>query len=396
MTNTDYGAANAVFGAADRAGDYIEDDTVHLPPLRRTTPETDPAKDSEPRIDAESDSLIPEASPASGALPSSSVLFNSPAAGLAAASRATDPARAATGIRGALAKLGLPIAPSAAETNTRRLEEVRLDNVRAVRQTTWLRAVGILVANPKGGVGKTPVAILLGGVLAAIRGGSVAILEVSDDPGALNFRAEGNPTFGLGELVRDLDHVTTAGRLAGYTAPQESFASVIGSTGRRDHLTAESVIAVSRVVDEFYGVRVMDSGNVPTSSAFKGAVSVADVIVIPIMNAGDSVLEAIQLLDELRDAGGPSADLANHAIAIRLTDGRPENAAVTAEVERLLIHSGVASIHEIPYDAHIAERGQLTLAKLHPATRAAFEAAAATIVRSLHIPEATAHPTRKA
>jgi MinD-like ATPase involved in chromosome partitioning or flagellar assembly len=275
--------------------------------------------------------------------------------------------------------------------------DVRITHETTVRQATWTRAVSILVNNPKGGTGKTPTALLLGGVLAAIRGGSVAILEVSDDPGALNFRAEGDPQLGLGELVRDITHVRTAGRLAGYTAPQTSFASVIGSTGRRERLTGDSVIAVTSVIDEFYGIRVMDSGNVTTSSAFQGAVSVSDVLVIPVMNAGDSVLEAIQLLEELRDAGGASAELANRAIAVRLTDGRPENEAVRQEVERLLTQTGVIALHEIPYDSHIAERGPITLARLNPATRDAFTAAAASVVRSLQSAVSSApSQTRKA
>ncbi|MDJ0324350.1 hypothetical protein QMG61_11315 [Cryobacterium sp. PH31-AA6] len=314
---------------------------------------------------------------------STSVLFGGSAAGLAAASRPTAPAKATTGFRGALASLGLPVGPGAAELRERRRTELRTTHETTVRQATWTRAVSVLVNNPKGGTGKTPTALLLGGVLAAIRGGSVAILEVSDDPGALNFRAEGNPLLGLGELVRDVDQIGTAGRLAGYTAPQTSFASVIGSTGRRDRLTGESVVAVSNVIDDFYSIRVMDSGNVPTSSAFRGAVSVSDVLVIPVMNAGDSVLEAIQLLEELRAEGGPSAELANRAIAIRLTDGRPENDAVRHEVERLLNQAGVSALHEIPYDTHIAERGQLTLGSLNPATRDAFVAAAASVVRAL-------------
>ncbi|TFD84039.1 hypothetical protein E3T61_19930 [Cryobacterium lactosi] len=401
MSDTSHRSTRDVFGAADRAGDYVEEDTTHIaPPTPRRLAETTegaptllPAPiDAEPVITPVHVEPTPEG-PATVNLASTSVLFGGTAAGLVAGSRMTNPAKATTGFRGALASLGLPVGPSAAELGERRLQEQHTANETTVRQATWTRAVSVLVNNPKGGTGKTPTALLLGGVLAAIRGGSVAILEVSDDPGALNFRAEGNPQLGLGELVRDIDQVGTVGRLAGYTAPQTSFASVIGSTGRRERLTGDSVVAVSNVIDEFYAIRVMDSGNVPTSSAFQGAVSVADVLVIPVMNAGDSVLEAIQLLEELRAAGGDSADLANRAIAIRLTDGRPENDAVRQEVERLLNQAGVNALHDIPYDAHIAERGQLTLAQLQPATRDAFVAAAASVVRALQSAVSTA-PTQ--
>ena len=390
MSDTSRTNTGDVFGAADRAGDYIEEDTALTAPAlpqRQGEPRArlKPAlvTDSEDADRGTLPTLVSSAAPGGNTGSSSSVLFGSFAAGLAAASRTHNPAKASTGFRGVLAGLGLPVGPGQAEITSRHREELCIADETTVRQATWTRAVSILVNNPKGGTGKTPTALLLGGVLAAIRGGSVAILEVSDDPGALNFRAEGNPQLGLGELARDIDQIGTAGRLAGYTAPQTSFASVIGSTGRRERLTGDSVIALTSVIDEFYAIRVMDSGNVTTSSAFQGAVSVSDVLVIPVMNAGDSVLEAIQLLEELRSAGGASAELANTAIALRLTDGRPENNAVSEEVERLLKQAGVSALHEIPYDSHIAERGQLTLSNLNPATRNAFTAAAASVVRSL-------------
>ena len=384
MTDRDRVNMGDVFGAADRAGDYIEEDTVLSVPTidRRRVEMREGGLPVLPPMPEEPDVLL-ASPPVDADRASTSVLFGSSAAGLVAASRPRNPAKATKGFRGALASMGLPVGPSPAEVDERRREELRVANETIVRQATWTRAVSVLVNNPKGGTGKTPTALLLGGVLAAIRGGSVAILEVSDDPGALNFRAEGNPQLGIGELVRDVDQITTAGRLAGYTAPQTSFASVIGSTGRRERLTGESVVAVANVIDEFYAIRVMDSGNVPTSDAFQKAVSVSDVLVIPVMNAGDSVLEAIQLLEELRATGSDSAALANRAIAIRLTDGRLENDAVRVEVERLLNQAGVTALHDIPYDPHIAERGQLTLAALSPATRDAFVAAAASVVRSL-------------
>lgn len=398
-----------VFGAASRASDYIEEDTVGAERLgRRSAPDgvsglrpippmpASPVSAEEAVEPPPSLAVVPEEPTASEAAAeppaerrpvdreaSASVLFG----GAAAAAPTAVSGKATKGFRGALASIGLPIKPSAAETAelaaVAEAEALRAQNKTIIRQATWTRAVSILVNNPKGGTGKTPTSLLLGGIIASIRGGSTAIVEFSDDPGALNYRAEGSPRLGLGELVRDVAGIKTAGQLHGYTAPQTSFANVIASTGRRERLTGDAVVAVSNVIDEFYGIRVMDTGNQPTSSAFRGAVSVADVLVIPVLNAGDSVLEAIQLLDELRDAGGQPAELADRAIAVRLTDGRPESETVREEVARLLHDAGVRALHEIPYDEHIAARGQLTLASLNPATREAFAAAAAAVVRTL-------------
>ena len=293
------------------------------------------------------------------------------------------PRVAKTGARGMLARLGMKVQPGAAELAALDIAEQRRRHEDVVRQATWTRAVSILVANPKGGVGKTPTAVLLGGMLAAIRGGSVCIIEVSDDPGALTFRTEGSPTRGLGELVRDAATIRSAGQLAGYTAPQSSFAAVIGSVGPRPRLEGEHVTAITGIVDDYFSIRVMDSGNQPSSTAFRAAAETADVLVIPIFNAGDAALEAAGLLDALRAVGGKSAQLADTAIVLRLHDGRPENPQVVKRVESILSSYGIDQVHTIPYDPHIAERGQLSLGKLAAGTNFAITAAAADVVATL-------------
>ncbi|MBM7470547.1 nucleotide-binding protein [Subtercola frigoramans] len=384
-----------VFPGASSADEYTEDDFT---PHDHPTPHVAPASELTAPEDVSTSEFadeVPRSADTDGSAAVRSSIFDNPAAGLTAAAHTPTVPAATTGVRGLLSRLGIRMAPSAHELAELGRADARRQDETVVRQATWTRAVSVLVANPKGGTGKTPTALILGGVLASIRGGSVAVVEVADDPGALTFRAEGNPALGLGDLMRDVDQITNAGQLAGYTAPQTSFAAVIGSTGRRPRLTGEAVVDISRVIDEFYAIRVMDSGNQPTSSAFQGAVSVADALVIPVMNAGDSTLEAIRLLTELRAAGGPAAALANRAIAIRLIDGRPENAAVTDEVTRLLTEAGISTIHDIPYDRHIAERGQITLATLTPATADAFTSAAATVVKTLQTAARTTTNTRK-
>lgn len=302
---------------------------------------------------------------------------------LGSISTTTEPDIARKGLRGAIAKLGVHVAPGTAERAAlERAEQLRRFE-ETVRQATWTRAVSVLVANPKGGVGKTPTALLLAGTLAAIRGGSVCVMEVSDDPGALTYRSEGTPARGIGELVRDADDISNAGQLAGYTAPQSSFAAVIGSVGSRPRLDGPAVTAAAAVIDDYFAIRVMDSGNQPSSSAFHAAVAAADVLVIPILNAGDAALEAAALLDVLRSAGGRAGELAATAIVVRLQDGRPENPHVVDRVDRILASYGITHIHLIPYDPHIAERGQLTLSKLAPQTRRAFTATAADVVATL-------------
>jgi MinD-like ATPase involved in chromosome partitioning or flagellar assembly len=290
---------------------------------------------------------------------------------------------ATQGWRGLMSRLGLKMEPGEAEKQQLQAAAQLGQWETVIRQFVGTEAVGVLVANPKGSSGKTPTSIVLGGLLATIRGGSVAVLEVSDDRGTLSFRAEGNPSRGVAELVRDADGIRSAGQLAGYTAPQTSYASIIGSVGNRAPLTHDDVVAAARVIDEFYAIRVMDSGNQPTSSAFAGAIETTDALVVPVLNSADVVLEAVAMLDRLRSESSKGAQLANTAIIVRLIDGRPENPQLVARLDNIIDRAGVGGVFTIPYDPHIAERGQITLSKVSPATRAAFTAAAAAVVHTI-------------
>jgi len=361
------------FAGAQRASKYIEATTA---PLERAAPETAPV--ATPDADE-------QMTPAAVDEQTIATETSDEDVDLGTLSIAVAPRVARRGARGILAKLGLKVGPGPSEVAAITIAESQRRFEDVIRQATWTRAVSILIANPKGGVGKTPTALLLGGMLAAVRGGSVCIMEVSDDPGALTFRSEGSPNRGLGELIRDAATIRSAGQLAGYTAPQTSFAAVVGSVGPRPRLEGEDVTAVANVIDDHFSIRVMDSGNQPSSTAFKAAIDAADVLVIPTFDAGDAALEAAGLLDTLRAAGGKSAQLADKAIVVRLHDGRPENPQVIKRVDGILKSYGLTHVHTIPYDPHIAERGQLSLAKLAAPTHQAITAAAADVVAALQL-----------
>jgi MinD-like ATPase involved in chromosome partitioning or flagellar assembly len=355
------------FQNAARASAYVEEATVSRPD-RDLEPEAalEPTPADGPEVDAEQVEAQEEA-------PIDIANLTSTAA----------PTVARTGWRGLLGRTGIKLAPGAAERTAIEQAERLRESERVIRQATFPRAVGILVANRKGGVGKTPTSLILGGILASIRGGSVAVIEVSDDPGTLIYRAEGSPCRGLGELTREYAEVHSMGSLANYTAPQTSFASVIGTTGIRPRLDANDVLNASAVIDRYHQVRVMDSGNQPSSSAFDGALAVTDALVVPVLNSAEAVLEAIALLDYLRARGGAHAHLADTATVVRLTDGRVENPQVASRLGKLLDQHHVAQVFEVPFDPHIAERGPITLDRLAPGTRDAFTHLAAGVVHTL-------------
>lgn len=285
------------------------------------------------------------------------------------------------GLRGALRSLGIPLPPSAAEEGRASAERARVGLEAVIRTAKWSRGVGVLVANPRGGVGKTPTALLLGGMLAHIRGGDVAVLEVTDEAGSLSYRSEGESDRGLGELVRDVDRIERGPQLQVYAAKQSSYASVFGTVGSREPLTDEDVARVAGLIDSFYELRVMDSGAQTSSSAFRGALEVTDALVIPVLRSADAVLAALALLDQLRVSG--RGDLVETATIVRVTDGRPEQPAVVARLNGLIADAGAARVIDVPFDRHIAERGPLSLDRLSPAASDAHLRLASAVVDAL-------------
>ena len=101
-------------------------------------------------------------------------------------------------------------------------------NRKLIRTTTWGRSVRVMVANPKGGVGKTPTALVLGGMFAE-EGRPTVIWDAADARGDLTERAEGAPARCVSWVADAPGDYRVPGTIGALTAKQSSFADVLGS-----------------------------------------------------------------------------------------------------------------------------------------------------------------------
>jgi MinD-like ATPase involved in chromosome partitioning or flagellar assembly len=256
-------------------------------------------------------------------------------------------------------------------------------NVRLIRQAVWPRSVRIAVANPKGAAGKTPTALVLGGTLARIRGGSVAIWDASDAAGTLAARAEGAATRCVSEIAADPAAYDLPSTVALAASTQSSFADVLGSLRERE-FDGEDIRRVSEVLDRTYRISVADTANTPHSSAFEAVIERADILVVPTTLTADSVNKALALLRRLQDT--PSG-LAQRAVVAILRSGGPETPGLAPQVPALFNAAGVGAIVEIPFDRHIATGTAITLANLAPESLVAWTRLAATTVANITTPK---------
>lgn len=252
-----------------------------------------------------------------------------------------------------------------------------------IAQAHWPRPVNIVVLNIKGGSGKTPTALTLAGVLAHIRGGGVAVLEACETPGTLAQRSEGSASGGLSELLNRDEPVPNVVALSGYMLRQTSHADVLANSDQQDRvLTAADVITARRVIDHFYAISVTDSALNPASGAWQAAVRTADVAVLPVTFASDSVTGAARVLELFGKAGPEFADPERGLIArtvVVLSDaGMRTSPAQTQEIRNALQDLPVPVL-EVPFEPALQD-GPISIGNFGEASRAAWTAVAAVVV----------------
>jgi MinD-like ATPase involved in chromosome partitioning or flagellar assembly len=249
-----------------------------------------------------------------------------------------------------------------------------------VRQSTWGEPIRIVVANPKGGSGKTPAALVLGGILASIRGGYVAVWDASDAKGDLGDRAEGEIRAGVVELAGAADRIASVGQVGAYTAPQSSHADVIASPASRA-LSAEEVKRIRGVLGAAYRIEVADTGNVAHSEVFQAVLADANALVVPTSVQQPSITSAVELLAEL--ARDPSTvGLASRAVVVVTHAGGSEHPAALRYLHESLDALGVAVCLDVPYDETIAAAGPISLEDLTHESEVAWTRVAAAVCSS--------------
>ena len=213
------------------------------------------------------------------------------------------------------------------------------------------------MANPKGGVGKTPLAVALGGKLAQIRGGGVVVWDAADAAGSTGARSEGRPGRCISEVAAQPDSYAQPGTIAAAVATQSSFADVLGSLQDRE-FTDVSVQRLLWALDRSYRISVADTGNVPHSAAFREVMRHADLVVVPTIITKDSVDKAMGLLDRMQES--PTGLLQRAVVAVMHTRG-PQTPGLAADIDELFQSVGVGAVVHIPFEPVIAAGTAITV-----------------------------------
>jgi len=329
------------------------------------------------------------------------------------------------GLRGALNGMGLTLTPGAAELEQRRAalrEQIALEEKerlaaeerarteatqesrraarereaaakdkaqRVIIQTTYGEPKTIAFMNEKGGVGKTTDTYCIGATMGRIRGGDVIAWDANETRGTLGFRAQKDShTRSVVDLLEEAadDFTTVQGSkratLTRYTRGQgDNLFGVIASDQSRDRqdlVDGDAFVQVHEILSRFYSLILIDTGNNHRVSHFTSALEATDQLVIPVSAGADGAYAAEVMLDNFTSLG--HAELVKNAVVL-LHDSATRRGDAGAIAQRF--EDRVRAIIPIPFDSALDTGDEIDYDVLAPATRAAYQEAAAAISEGL-------------
>ncbi|WP_425307716.1 hypothetical protein AADG42_02830 [Ammonicoccus fulvus] len=283
----------------------------------------------------------------------------------------TAPARATRGLRGMLG-----MKPSQRESD-------ELRDLQSIK-TVFKRPVTVMVANPKGGSGKTPVSVLLAAAFGQIRGGGVVAWDNNELRGTLPDRTDSPHRRNIHDLLESLDQLRWSTSqftdLAHFLNRQDSGNFyTLGSAQEAGHVvTGQNFRQVHELFGRYFQVVVVDTGNNEAAPNWTAAAGEADCLVVPTKWRKDSLIPAARMLESLQDT---NPGLLQRTV-IAATNG-PADSQKTVKSNAASWFGSSHPIVEVPMDPHIAEGGQIDYALLKDSTRRASLRLAAEVATRL-------------
>jgi MinD-like ATPase involved in chromosome partitioning or flagellar assembly len=256
-------------------------------------------------------------------------------------------------------------------------------------RTTLPGSRTIVVANEKGGAGKTPTALILSALLAEFRREAVVAWDVNELRGTLGRRAEiAEPPLTVTDVLASALELARpeaeVGALSAFLRRQPEGNLVLASSedgnAMRQIGHAECDI-VRQLLLRRFGVVVCDTGNNAAAPNFLYTVDAADVLVIPTAPSNVHLEVARAMLRMLA-----SRDTTSHLVARTvLVVTSPTGAQLDPEEERWFVER-VGRVVHVPADPVIAEGGKLPIAELSEASRRAWTQVASAVIGAALVP----------
>ncbi|MEV5652506.1 MinD/ParA family protein [Nocardia sp. NPDC052254] len=293
-------------------------------------------------------------------------------ADIAAAHRAQ--LKSTSGMRGALNKVGFSLGLSPAEQR----KQDRRGRIRTQLNTPYQ----IAVISVKGGVGRTTVTAALGSTFARLRPDRVVAIDANPDFGDLPTRTRSHP-YGL--TLRDLvraPNLEAFSAVHSFTSINDADLAVIASPWSTEAVEALSGREYATAVDilrRHYNLMLVDCGTGVLDSATGSVLSNSDAVLVVTPATVGGVKGAVATLNWLNSHG--MQHLISKSI-VSIVHHHPVKPTVEVDQIEKLFATAQRPTFELPYDAHLAEGGEIDLRLLDDDTGLALEELAAALADS--------------
>lgn len=260
-------------------------------------------------------------------------------------------------------------------------ERLLLDDQAAVR-TVFPRAVTIMVANPKGGGGKTPTSLVLAGEMGNARGGGIVVWDNNELRGNARDRSYFPHRRSVADLLDAADKLerpdASFTELGYYLAHQThgKYFVLSSDPAGRVVMDQDQVRRVHRILARFFEVIIIDTGNNEKAPNWLAARDLADCLVVPMKWRQDSILVANRMLATMAEESNPLL----HRTVLVGTNG-PGDSQRDARAAVYTRFSGAHRITEIHTDPHIHAGAIIDRRQLTPRTQRAGLQTAALVAR---------------
>ncbi|HWM74700.1 MAG TPA: hypothetical protein VNQ53_13205 [Nocardioides sp.] len=248
----------------------------------------------------------------------------------------------------------------------------------------------IAFINPKGGAAKTTGVLAAGYTFGTVRGGGVVAWDNNETRGTLGIRgtrsSHRNTTR---ELLEDLGrfkdvYQSRIGDLGAFVRSQgDAHFDVLASDERPDvtgMIRADDFKEVHALLERFYRVLLVDTGNNMRAENWLAAAEAADLLVVTSTVREDTGYSGLWMLDALQDAG--YADLKRKTISV-ISDPSPQVDDKLAHDLVQVYEQRTRAVYRVPYDPILVSGSVVPYAQLSEGTRESWLRACAGMAEAL-------------
>ncbi len=248
----------------------------------------------------------------------------------------------------------------------------------------------IAFLNPKGGAAKTTSVLMSGFTFGTIRGGGVVAWDNNETRGTLGIRgtrsSHRNTTR---ELLEDLERFNDVyqariGDLGAFVRSQgDAHFDVLASDERPDvtgTIRATDFTSVHQLLERFYRVILVDTGNNMRAENWLAAAEIADLLVVTSTIREDTGYSGLWMLDALQDAG--YANLKHKTVTV-LSDPSSHVDEQLAHDLTQVYEQRTKAVYRVPYDPVLVAGSVVPYAMLSSSTQAAWLRACAGMAHLL-------------